>query len=157
MPGSGRSSGLVTGRRKGPCPAGRNGRAGAPPKAALARPWTLGRWSFAAATYSAPESTSWPFPDPTSTPLFHLPALPGHPNFPNKLLRNFISLSRSPKPLSLVVQKPPPGLPGGGGCLIVTGNLALGNCGRIYRSSKCGPYNNRRGMVFEVYALVNFC
>lgn len=55
------------------------------------------------------------------------------------------------------LKKIPPGLPGGGGCLIATGDLAVGNCWRIYTSLKCGPCNNHRGMVFEVYALVNFC
>lgn len=79
------------------------------------------------------------------------------PNFWNKLLHNFISLSRSQKPLSFAIQENPPSLLGGGGCLIVTRNFALGNDERIYRSSKSGPYNNRRGMVFEVYALINFC
>lgn len=107
---------------------------------------------------SAPKSTSWPFPDPTSTPSFLFPRSRfRHRNFRNKLLRSFISLSRSPKPLSLAVQENPPGLLGGGDCLIVPGNLDFGKCRRIYKSFKCGPYNNRRGMVFEVYALVNFC
>lgn len=103
------------------------------------------------------ERTSWPFPDPTSTTSYHLPPLPGRPNSWNKLLHNFILLGRSQKPLPFVIQENPPSLPGGGGCLIVAENFALGNGRRIYGSSKCGPYNYRWGMVFEVYALVNFC
>lgn len=35
--------------------------------------------------------------------------------------------------------------------------LCWGNGQRIYGSFKRGPYNHRRGMVLQVYALVNFC
>jgi hypothetical protein len=81
-----------------------------------------------------------------------------HPNFWKKLAQLY--LKKKKKPLFEIQENPPrpsPGLPGGSGCLTVAGNFALGNRQRIYRSSKHGPYNNRRGMVFEVYALVNFC
>lgn len=38
-----------------------------------------------------------------------------------------------------------------------SGHCALGNRPRIYRSSKCGPCGNRRGMVSEGDALVKVC